>query len=86
VNEAIRESVRHSRSRKDFRFLNNGVTIICKSYDLPRGGRREFIVHYPGIVNGLQTVIALYNASKDLSEQEKDDFKQNCSVLGQRQK
>jgi hypothetical protein len=81
VNEAIRESVRHDRSRKDFRFLNNGVTITCKSYELPRGGRKEFIVHYPGIVNGLQTVVALYNASKELSERDKDDFKQNCSVL-----
>lgn len=82
VNEAIRESVRHDRSRKEFRFLNNGVTITCESYKLPKeGGRKEFIVHYPGVVNGLQTVIALHNASKELPEQAEIDFKQNCSVL-----
>jgi len=83
VNEAIRESVRHSRSRKDFRFLNNGVTMTCESYESPKdkGMRKEFIVHYPGVVNGLQTVVALHNASKELPEPDRDDFEQNCSVL-----
>jgi hypothetical protein len=83
VNEAIRASVKQNRGRKDFRFLNNGVTITCQSYESPKekGGRKEFIVHYPGVVNGLQTVVALHNASKELSERDREDFEQNCSVL-----
>jgi hypothetical protein len=85
VNESIRESIRHSKSRKEFRFLNNGITITCKSYDPPKekGARKEFIVHYPGIVNGLQTVVALNNAYNEIknSQIDKEDFKKNCSVL-----
>ena len=81
VNESIRESVRHSRSRKDFRFLNNGVTITCDSYLPPKGGREDFILHYPGVVNGLQTVVALQSAYKELPLIEKEDFNKNSSVL-----
>jgi hypothetical protein len=32
VNEAIRESVKHSRGRKEFKHLNNGITLICASF------------------------------------------------------
>ena len=82
VNEAIRESVRHEKSRKDFRFLNNGVTITCESYEVPKkGGRKHFIVNYPGVVNGLQTVVALHNAYSELPEKAQKDFEDNCSVL-----
>lgn len=82
VNEAIRESIRHRRTRQDFRFLNNGVTITCESFDPPKkGGRKNFVAHYPGVVNGLQTVVALENASMELSEKDFEDFEKNCSVL-----
>lgn len=82
VNESIRESIRHSRSRKDFRFLNNGVTITCESFEAPKGNNgSDFTVHYPGIVNGLQTVVALNTAYKELSKADKEDFKNNTSVL-----
>lgn len=81
VNESIRESVRHSRSRKEFRFLNNGVTITCDSYEPPKGDRKEFLAHFPGVVNGLQTVVALQNAYKELQSDEKKDFQNNCAVL-----
>ncbi len=81
VNESIRESIRHARSRKDFRFLNNGVTITCESYSSPTENRKHFKVHYPGIVNGLQTVVALQTAHKELPEDERKDFEQNTSVL-----
>jgi hypothetical protein len=82
VNGAIRDSVKYSRTRKDFRFLNNGVTITCDSYKPPKENRKEFNVYYPGVVNGLQTVVALRDAYNELSsDPDKDDFKQNCSVL-----
>jgi hypothetical protein len=81
VNLAIRESVLHQRSRRDFRFLNNGVTITCDSFSKPVAQREHFIVVRPGIVNGLQTVVALHKAYAQLSEEEKEDFEKNCSVL-----
>jgi AIPR protein len=81
VNHAIRESVSLRRSRKEFRFLNNGVTITCDSFTKPSSQRAEFIVHHPGIVNGLQTVVALHTAYQQLDEREKDDFVKSCTVL-----
>ncbi len=81
VNRAIRDSVKKARSRRDFRFLNNGVTLTCESYEKPRGGRKWFEVHYPGVINGLQTVVALHTAYNELSDSDKDDFENNCSVL-----
>ncbi len=81
VNHAIRESVSLQRSRKEFRFLNNGVTITCDSFTKPTSQRPEFIVHHPGIVNGLQTVVALHTAYQQLDEREKEDFEKHCSVL-----
>ncbi len=81
VNLAIRESVSLRRSRKEFRFLNNGVTITCDSFTKPTSQRQEFIVHHPGIVNGLQTVVALHTAYQQLDDREKEDFEKNCSIL-----
>ncbi len=81
VNHAIRESVSLRRSRKEFRFLNNGVTITCDSFTKPTSQRPEFIAHRPGIVNGLQTVVALHTAYQQLDDREKEDFEKNCSVL-----
>ena len=81
VNRAIRDSVKKAQSRKDFRFLNNGVTITCESYEKPRGGRKWFEVHYPGVINGLQTVVALHTAYNELSDRDKEDFENSCSVL-----
>jgi hypothetical protein len=81
VNQAIRESVLHRRTRKDFRFLNNGVTIICDSFNKPHRSQQPFVVTHPGIVNGLQTVVALHTAYSQLSESDKKDFDDNCSVL-----
>jgi hypothetical protein len=61
VNQAIRDSVLHQRTRRDFRFLNNGVTITCDNFSKPNAQRQHFTVVHPGIVNGLQTVVALHN-------------------------
>ncbi|MCP4199312.1 MAG: hypothetical protein GY762_19375 [Proteobacteria bacterium] len=81
VNQAIRDSIKYARTRKEFRFLNNGVTITCKSYQAPRGGRKGFAVRFPGVVNGLQTVVALHTAYQELSDDDRSDFGRNCSVL-----
>jgi len=81
VNQAIRESVLHQRSRREFRFLNNGVTITCNHFTVPRNNNSMFKVHHPGVVNGLQTVVALHSAYKTLSPYDKEDFEANCAVL-----
>jgi hypothetical protein len=81
VNHAIRDSVLHQRTRREFRFLNNGVTIICEQFSKPGRQRSTFTVRHPGVVNGLQTVVALHTAYQQLSPTDKEDFERNCSVL-----
>ena len=81
VNKAIRDSVSRQRSRKEFRFLNNGVTMTCDHFNKPREQRDYFKVKHPGVVNGLQTVVALHTAYDDLDPAQKSDFEKNCYVL-----
>jgi hypothetical protein len=81
VNKAIRNSAMHRRSRQDFRFLNNGVTIICDQFSKPRREDGKFKIIHPGIVNGLQTVVALHAAFNELDPDDRDDFEKNCAVL-----
>lgn len=81
VNAAIRESVRHRVTREEFRFLNNGVTIICQGSQRPSENRPYFRVTKPGVVNGLQTVFALHEAYNDLSQKDKIHFETSCQVL-----
>lgn len=81
INDAIYESASKSRSMKEFRFLNNGITITCDNYSTPSGQRDTFFVTRPGIVNGLQTVTALARAYRDLPGPKKDEFVENCYVF-----
>ena len=81
VNAAIRESVLARPTREEFRFLNNGVTIICKSYARPSANKPAFKVIEPGVVNGLQTVFALFEASQKLDGEDRDHFEKSCFVL-----
>ena len=81
INSSIKESIKRQSSRKEFRYLNNGVTIICKNYEKPTSNRSSFKVNEPGIINGLQTIIAVSEAYEDLNNNEKEDFEKNCFVL-----
>lgn len=81
INNAIQVSASHNRSMKEFRFLNNGITIICTNYQLPAGQRPAFKVTRPGIINGLQTVTSLHMAYRKLSRDDKEYFEENCHVL-----
>ena len=51
------------------------------SFTKPTSQRPEFIAHRTGVVNGLQTVVALHTAYQQLDDREKEDFEKNCSVL-----
>lgn len=81
VNYAIRESASYRSSMRDFRFLNNGITITCKSYKKPSGQRSSFEVVEPGVINGLQTVTSIYTAYQSLSSDNQVYFKDNCYVF-----
>ena len=39
VNEAIRASINSNRGRKEFKHLNNGITLICASYQKRKGAQ-----------------------------------------------
>ncbi len=81
VNQAIRDSILYRRTRQEFRFLNNGVTITCDNFTKPSQHKKAFTLRHPGIVNGLQTVVALHTAYQQLNDAEKEDFDKHCSVL-----
>jgi hypothetical protein len=81
VNAAIRDSVTSRVTREEFRFLNNGVTVVCKSYTKPSGNKPYFRVIEPGVVNGLQTVYALQEAYQKLGNADKEHFEKSCFVL-----
>jgi hypothetical protein len=82
INAAIRDALSQRKSRKEFKFLNNGVTITCKSFSKPSENRKHFTIVEPGIVNGLQTVNALHEAYyKELDADDKKDLEENCYVL-----
>lgn len=82
VNEAIRESVKHSRGRREFKHLNNGITLICASFrKVSRPSGAVIRVTQPGVINGLQTVKSIHDAFDELTEREKEHFATECEVL-----
>jgi hypothetical protein len=82
VNEAIRESIKHSRGRKEFKHLNNGITLICASFNkINRGNESGIRIRQPGVINGLQTVKSIHDAFDELNDKEKDHFRSECQVL-----
>jgi hypothetical protein len=58
VNKAIRSTLEESTSRRDFWWLNNGITIV--SAQSPASGK-TFVLTEPKVVNGLQTSMEIYN-------------------------
>jgi hypothetical protein len=80
VNQAIRDSVKSSRGRREFKHLNNGITLICASYKAPKEGSR-IRIRQPGVINGLQTVKSIHDAYEELEHSEKEHFAETCEVL-----
>jgi hypothetical protein len=65
VNKNIIETAGNNDSQY-FWALNNGVTVICDNYDLTRiGGKAIIKMKNLQIINGCQTSMALYQASKN---------------------
>ena len=83
VNRAIKETVATREGRKDFRHLNNGITVVCEGYGVqgPKDKPTGFDLRKPGVVNGLQTVKSLHDAYRRLKHADQVDFQENCLVL-----
>lgn len=63
INKGIDETLRDSKERKNFWYYNNGITIICDSYEIKDG----FIsIQNAQIVNGAQTTKTIYEVSLSL--------------------
>ena len=82
INKEIRQSLSHARGRRNFRDLNNGVTITCSSFAKPSANRPVVSLTRPGIINGLQTVKSLHDAYYGLKDvKDREDFDENTEVL-----
>jgi hypothetical protein len=81
VNEKIRDSVRHARGRREFKHLNNGITLICSNFQKINRQIPAIRIAQPGVINGLQTVKSIHDAFDELSDSEKGHFENDCQVL-----
>src|SRR5215469_15576639 len=83
VNQAIKRTVTTREGRREFRHLNNGITVVCTGYTERKqdGKVVAFVARKPGVVNGLQTVKSLHDAFRRLPQDDQLDFKENCLVL-----
>jgi len=66
VNKAISETCRSKTESQFFWFFNNGITIVCDTFNVVRNPKNPFVeVHNAQIVNGCQTATTLFNDWKD---------------------
>ena len=83
VNQAIKRTITTREGRREFRHLNNGITLVCTGYTGKQRDRKiiSFAARRPGVVNGLQTVKSLHDAFRRLPQEDQIDFKENCLIL-----
>jgi len=63
VNKAISETCKSEDDSQFFWFFNNGITIVCDTFNVVRKPKNPYIeVHNAQIVNGCQTATTLFNA------------------------
>lgn len=62
INREIKDTLKSEIKINDFWWLNNGITIICDSLSLKNG---KLQVDSPQIVNGLQSVVTIFDTLKD---------------------
>lgn len=63
INKGIDVTLKDSKKRKNFWYYNNGITIICDSYEIKEG---SIFIQNAQIVNGAQTTKAIYGVSLSL--------------------
>jgi len=79
VNSRIREAVRTLKGIDNFRYMNNGVTIIGEAID--KKSQPKIRLRKPGIVNGLQTIRALSKGYEELDEDKRSYFREKLYLI-----
>ncbi len=62
VNAGIRETLESPSKRRNFWAYNNGLTLICDSFDLDEKNPDVVVLRNFSIVNGCQTTVSIANA------------------------
>lgn len=78
VNKKIINTLKSSK-RKKFHHYNNGILIVASSYKCS-DDKRKITLKDPQIINGCQTVVSIWRAYGDLSDDEKKQFDKECKV------
>ena len=85
VNRRIIRTLKTSTGLRRFHLLNNGVTVSCRNLRFPKAvnpsQQSEATVIDPQVINGCQTIISLYEAYTDYSEESmRHSFEHDCYV------
>ena len=86
INRKIRDSLGTSKGRKRFHHLNNGLLVCARTIEFKRAQGRDglpprIVLKEPQVINGCQTVTALYDAWRSCrSETELEDFERSVRV------
>lgn len=80
VNEAIRNSLSSTKGIKNFKYLNNGVTIFYENITKNKQHLKKLRFKKPGVVNGLQTIKTLSEVYNGLDIERRKEFNENCYV------
>ena len=81
VNSAIKNSLKSKKSIRNFRYLNNGVTIFYENINKNKLATTNKITFgKPGVVNGLQTIKTLSESFKEMTGEIRDVFMEDCYV------
>ena len=70
VNSEIQETLRNPSVNEEFWWLNNGITVLCKSVRYDGSG---VLVEDPQIVNGVQTSTEIFNYFQTLQKTKEDE-------------
>jgi hypothetical protein len=79
INSRIKEAVKTEKGISNFRYMNNGVTIIGEAIEKKQISNLR--IRKPGVVNGLQTIRALSQAYSELDKSKKRLFEENLYLL-----
>ena len=97
VNEGIRQTLSNETGRQRFWYYNNGIAIVCDSYELDENAATVTIRNMQ-VVNGAQTTTTLHHAMEELkrspganlmariiAEPDDDEFRQSITHYNNRQ-
>jgi hypothetical protein len=80
INKGIIKTLEDESDRENFFYYNNGVTVICDSFD-DKLDKTKTLVKNPQIVNGCQTVNSIYRVLKSVPLGEMCKFDQTFVMV-----